>query len=241
MNTTVSVVIPAYNEQEHIANAIQSIQHAFEDTELTLLDLIVSDDDSTDDTAAIANHYGAQIIRSGKRNIGATRNTGASIARGEWLLFVDADTYIEHPTIIELKKAIQDGVIGGGARLGWNGKSKLWGELLLLAWNAHNIILRSPPCAFFYIRKDIFNELNGFNENLYAYEELDLAKRAKKHGKFRILSHSAKTSARKMYLYSMWDFILFFIKVTFWQKKTLTNRKNLNIWYPEQSDKKNES
>lgn len=88
----ISIVIPARNEAKRLAPAIDAIIAAPDVTEV-----IVVDDGSTDETAAVAEAAGARVIRvdallHGERLAGPTRRQGVEAASGEWVLVLDADT-----------------------------------------------------------------------------------------------------------------------------------------------------
>ena len=92
---TVSVVIPAFDAARYLREAIESVLSQTRPP----LELIVVDDGSTDDTAAIAESYGppVRVVASGQRvrNIGGARNAGVGVSRGDVLAFLDADDYWE--------------------------------------------------------------------------------------------------------------------------------------------------
>lgn len=89
----ISVVIPAYNASQYIAEAIDSVLRQG----TVLHELIVVDDASTDDTAMVVqavNHPRLKILSrapSAKSGVSAVRNAGLAVAEGEWVLFLDAD------------------------------------------------------------------------------------------------------------------------------------------------------
>lgn len=89
----VSIIIPAYNARAFLADAIQSVlRQTCDDYEL-----IVVDDGSADDTAAIASSFPrVQCVRQDNAGVSAARNRGATKARGEFIAFLDADD-IWHP------------------------------------------------------------------------------------------------------------------------------------------------
>src|SRR5262245_32246666 len=110
----VSIVIPAYNAAEWIAESIESVlQQTYQD-----LEVILVDDGSTDCTVEIAE----QILRSGRfpyqilhqenKGPSAARNRGWRAARGTWVQFLDADDLI-HRRKIEIQ--IIEGSGGGAA------------------------------------------------------------------------------------------------------------------------------
>lgn len=89
----VSIIVPAYNAESTIAKCIDSILGQT----LVDLELIVVDDGSTDKTGAICSSYNDnRLIYKRKENGGVStaRNVGISLARGEYIGFVDADDYI---------------------------------------------------------------------------------------------------------------------------------------------------
>jgi glycosyltransferase involved in cell wall biosynthesis len=87
IHPSVSVVVPAYNEEAHIVRLLRSLRR--QDTPPR--EVIVADDGSTDATAAVARDEGATVIELPHRGPAAAKNAGAQAARGEVLAFLDAD------------------------------------------------------------------------------------------------------------------------------------------------------
>jgi len=95
----VSVVIPSYNCARYLPAAVDSVRaQSYPDTEI-----IVVDDGSTDETPAIAERYGRQIvyIRTANRGAAAARNRGIRASNGEYLAFLDADDWWEPTKLAE--------------------------------------------------------------------------------------------------------------------------------------------
>src|SRR5580700_8639860 len=86
---TISVVIPAYNAARFVGSAIES---ALAQTS-TPLEVLVIDDGSRDDTAAVVQQYAAPVglLRQSNGGPASARNHGVRVARGEWIAFLDAD------------------------------------------------------------------------------------------------------------------------------------------------------
>ena len=85
--TPVSVVIPAYNSEEFIGEAISSVLAQT----LRVSEIIVVDDGSSDRTAAVAEKLGAVVVRQEHGGISVARNAGIRAAKHEWIAFLDAD------------------------------------------------------------------------------------------------------------------------------------------------------
>ena len=89
--SSVSVIIPAYNAGQRVACTISAAL----DQTLPVLEVIVVDDGSTDDTVEVVKQFGPPVRVVSKPNGGpaSARNLGASLARGEWLAMLDADDW----------------------------------------------------------------------------------------------------------------------------------------------------
>ncbi len=86
----VSIIIPTLNEENYLPKLLNSIKsQTFKDYEI-----IVSDANSTDNTRKIAKKFGCRIV-DGRGSLARGRNKGAESARGELLLFIDADLIIQ--------------------------------------------------------------------------------------------------------------------------------------------------
>lgn len=92
-----SIIIPAYNAEGHISNALESIQEqSFKDYEL-----IVICDSCTDKTAEMAREAGAIVEEVEFHNDGLSRSRGLDIAKGEWVLFMDDDDWWLHEFVLQ--------------------------------------------------------------------------------------------------------------------------------------------
>lgn len=98
---TITVVMPAYNNAEHIAEAIGSVLAQ----DPPPLELLVIDDGSTDDTVAVAERFGppVRVIRQANQGSAVARNRGITEARGSHVAFLDADD-VWHPAKLRLQR-----------------------------------------------------------------------------------------------------------------------------------------
>ena len=111
---TISVIIPARNEEQNLPRLLRSLRHQPIPPE----EIIVVDDDSTDGTAAVARELGARVVTppplpEGWRGKTWACQQGAAEANSEWLLFLDADTWFEPDGLAAVQNEFS--ALGGGA------------------------------------------------------------------------------------------------------------------------------
>jgi len=92
----ISAIIITKNEQEMISDCIKSVKFADE--------IVVVDTGNTDATNSLAKALGARVVVSNGKNYSDFRNDGIRHAKGDWLLFVDADERISPPLANEIKE-----------------------------------------------------------------------------------------------------------------------------------------
>ena len=88
----ISIVIPAYNESAHLSESLPAIHEAaliFKKLDWSY-ELIVCDNNSSDNTSEIAKSFGCSVVFEPINQIARARNSGAKAATGEWLIFIDA-------------------------------------------------------------------------------------------------------------------------------------------------------
>ncbi len=168
----ISVVIPAHNAARTLDECLQAVhQSDYADYEV-----IVVDDASTDSTEQVATRHGCRIVRL-QQNVGAARakNLGASEARGDVILFTDADIVLQRDTLGLIAENLKDpSVAGVVGLLGRSLRYRDFSSQFKNLWMHHTYTrLASSSEAergvgLFYtsiaaIRKDIFEQLGGFD------------------------------------------------------------------------------
>src|SRR5688572_23983955 len=113
----ISLVIPAYNESLLLPRLLDTVDAAREGFGggRDAVEVIVADNSSTDDTAAIARARGCLVAPVAKRMIAAARNGGAALATAPILCFTDADMQIHPDTFNAIDRAMGDARVAGGA------------------------------------------------------------------------------------------------------------------------------
>lgn len=107
--TSVSVIVPAYNEEKYIKKCVDSILNQT----LKDIDIILIDDGSTDRTFEIMQEYSKKnknikAISLPHGGVGIARNKGISLAKGEYIKFIDADDYINPNSLERMYKAAKE-------------------------------------------------------------------------------------------------------------------------------------
>ena len=235
----VSLVIPAFNEERLLPQslaAIKAASSAFAAAGWTT-ELIVCDNNSTDRTGEIAAAAGATVAFEPINQIGRARNTGAARASGDWLLFVDADSFPSKELFASVVTAIGGGTcLAGGAtvRVDLEGFAYAAG---IGWWNFVSRTLKWAAGSFIFCETAVFREVGGFTERLYAAEEIDLFRRLKRLARKRHRSivilhrHPLLTSARKAHLYTIRELLRFWARTVLSGGRTFRNREGAFPWY----------
>jgi glycosyltransferase involved in cell wall biosynthesis len=177
-----SVVVPAYDEAETIGRTLDSL--AGQDAE------VVVAAGGTDDTVRIAERHPAAdlVTRAGGKGPGAARNRGAAAARGELLLFTDADTVVPGDWVERHRRHYdREGVVGvGGPARPLDGG--VVDEVLFTVLSDWWYRVSWPlgfvqqPGFNASVRRSAFEAVSGFDEALPFQEDTDLSLRLKRHG-----------------------------------------------------------
>ncbi len=186
----ISVIIPVINEADSIGLLLQHLKK----TMVGNIELIVVDGGSTDKTKEIAKSEGASIIDAPKGRA-KQMNAGATVATGEVLYFLHADTYPPKNWYNEIMQAIRRGNDAGCCRLSFDDDHP---ALRFYAWfTKFNIDLFRFGDQSLFVRSTLFKKTGGFDENLVVMEDQEFVKTLKKSGTFVILKSRVITSARK--------------------------------------------
>jgi rSAM/selenodomain-associated transferase 2 len=188
----VSIIIPTYNEAENIGRLVNYIiKHCRKGS----YELIVSDGGSADRTVEIAQHSGARAVVSPNKGRAAQMNYAASIAIGEILYFVHADTFPPPSCIDEIEAAVVNGYDLGRFRTAFDSSK------IILNINAFFTRFDWFICyggdQTLFITKKLFNTVKGFKEQMQIMEDYELVARARKFGCYKIFKKAALVSARK--------------------------------------------
>lgn len=234
-----SIIIPAFNEERLIMHCLDSVAESLAANQKPgfTAEIIVVDNNSTDKTAELATQAGAKVVFEPINQIGRARNSGATVATGEWLLFVDADSLLNPGMVADILNMIESGQYVGCGSVMHMPDLPWWGKAAIQLWTVFSVVFHWASGALVVCRADAFREVGGFNQELFAADEIDLSqllkKWGRKHGlKFTILTrHPLVTSPRKVQLYSGWEIVSQILRVIFSPRRSLQDKKKLPIWY----------
>lgn len=192
-STRLAVVIIGRNEGERLRRCLESVQHM--DNPFASLDIIYVDSDSTDNSRHIATEYGARVLTVKPERPAAAigRNAGWQAATADYVLFLDGDTLL-HPQFVRaawanLQADPQIAVVFGHRRE-LAPKASIYQQALDLDW--------IYPLGDFdfcggdaLMRRDVLQQVNGYNPDLIAGEEPEMCQRIRARGyKIRHIDHA---------------------------------------------------
>jgi rSAM/selenodomain-associated transferase 2 len=218
----VSIVIPTLNEAASLGRTLH---------QLTLLnpppfEVIVVDGSSEDETVAVAKlcfesfnqTVCVQILLSERRGRSIQMNYGASVATGDILCFVHADTWVPDDLISVIKQTLAEPSIacGGFISLMAGSYSTRWGISLHNYLKTYYAPLLFKPHLFFrglrllfgdqvmFCRRTDFWDCDGFNQALPIMEDGDLCLRLVKKGRIYQVNRIVQSSDRRVAKWGSW-------------------------------------
>ena len=234
----ISIAIPAFNEAKYLPETITAAKRASRAFAVAgwQSEIVVCDNNSTDATAEVATAHGARVVFEPFNQIAASRNAAGRAAKGDWLVFVDADTQVSPELFREMMLAVAAGdCIGGGAPVLFDSGPWLACQTVHV-WNTLAKLLGWAAGSFLFCRADAFHELDGFDPELFAAEEVDycvrlnrLANRLAK--RMVMLRTPVISSGRKVRALFTPGNLAHGVEAIFTAGGALKNRANCAYWY----------
>jgi len=236
----VSLVIPAYNEEAYLPRLLDTVEAARGRYAAggEAVEVIVADNDSTDGTAEIGRRRGCRIARVEKRVIGAARNGGASVARGEILAFVDADFLIHPDTFNAIERVLaSSGAVGGATGATMErmspGIAGIYAVLMPLVWAT------GMDTGVVFCRKEDFEAVGGYDEDMLYAEDVRFLLKLRRLGKrrrqrlVRATTAKAIASTRKFDSHGDWHYFTLIARSFWWYffSREKIDRFAREYWY----------
>lgn len=182
MSIRFSVIIPAYNEERYLTRLLDSIDVAAERFGCNKVEVIVADNLSTDRTRAVTESKNCKVVTVTKRRIAAARNGGAKAANGEVLCFIDADSALHPNTFHAIDQAMHNEKIIAGAT-GVFLERRSIGLLATYLCMIPALWLTGIDTGVVFCRRDDFDAVGGYNEELYFAEDVAFLYALKRRGR----------------------------------------------------------
>lgn len=188
----ISIIIPVLDEASRIGDLVKYLWHHGMDF---VEEVLVIDGGSKDATVQIALQSGAKVLQSAVRSRAAQMNFGAQAARAPVLYFVHADTLPPASYAADIRLALETNQVMGCYRYQFDSTR------ILLKINAYFNRFPWLWCQggdkTFFIRREIFDELGGYDEYYSIMEEYDFLRRAMPRYPLYTIPKYATVSARK--------------------------------------------
>lgn len=185
---SLAVVVPTLDEEENLRRNLPAARAAADE-------LVVSDGGSRDGTVAVARAAGARVVE-GPPGRGGQLDRGAEATRAEILLFLHADTSLPAGAAEAVREAVRAGAAGGGFFLRFDDRRPLLrlGERLIGLRTRLTRLPLGDQAQF--VTRDAFTALGGYRD-WPILEDLDFARRLRRHGRIALLRPPVTTSARR--------------------------------------------
>ena len=228
----ISIIIPTLNEAQKIGTLIQYLQKLPEARKV--LEIIIVDGGSDDNTIEMAKEKGAKVIATKLRHRAKQMNYGARQARASILYFLHADVFPPQSCIHDILQSIKHKNCFGCFAY------KLDTQILWLKIHGFmtqfNLASTGGGDQSLFIKREDFEAIGGFDEELPIMEDFDFVWKTKRKFPFCVLKKRALVSARRYEQYGYWkifwiDFIVFF------GFRLGRDPKQLAQWYRKQLNK----
>lgn len=180
-----SIIIPTFNEEKHLPKLLECIKNqTYSDYEV-----IVADAKSKDKTRATAKKFGCRIVEGGMPAVG--RNNGAKAAKGNILVFFDADALLDYDFLKNSIEEIERRHLDVASVRITPQTGKILDKILLGFFNAWSVMTQyfypHAVGACIFCKKWLHSKIQGFDKRIVLAEDMDYVRRCSKYGKFRIL------------------------------------------------------
>jgi len=181
-----SVVVPAYNEEKYLPKSLAALKDTLRSMPH---EIIVVDNESTDATRDVLANFGVRIVNESVHNIARVRNTGAEAADGEVIVFIDADTVVRPGVFEKIRESMSnDKCVGGSVKVEYERARRAWVRFFMLSWLFWARFTKMRQGALQFCRRDVFQELGGYDDTIYVGEDIEfhwrLDKLARERGGF---------------------------------------------------------
>lgn len=223
----ISVVIPAFNEAKYIGKCLQSLKE--QDFSPDLFEVIVVDNNSTDETSNIAQKFGFQVVREETQGYVYSLSHGMKIAKGEIIAVTDADTILYKNWLQAISNSFKDpNVVGITGAVTPQGKS-FW--MVPIGRSIYSIFLKltfgvgKPNLTGFNlaVRKSAYEQVGGLNLDYKMSPDVELGLKLTKVGKVifapRMQVYGSMRRWEKNPFKTLWEYSLGYFNTLWFKRK----------------------
>ena len=194
----ISIIIPTLNEEKCLPKLLKCIK----EQTYKYYEIIVADADSKDKTKQIARKFGCKVVKSGGLPA-VGRNNGAKAAKGDILLFLDADSLIENNFLENAVNDMERRKLDAAGSYLYPLGNRLLDRFFLGIFNVWTWITQffyANACGTgIFCRRRLHEKVKGFDETIKLSEDMDYAKRCGRIGKFRMIKNSKVVYSMRRY------------------------------------------
>lgn len=191
----ISVIIPAHNEENYIGLTLDAVNRQ----NYPHFEVIVVANGCTDRTPTIAFNACHRLVVLSNKGLGVARNLGAKLARGELLLFLDADTLLEPGALETVAHKFTREHAAGTFRCRPDGERRAYRVIYLVKNFLHRWSIHQGSSGVILCWKNDFLTAHGFDEALQVRENSELIKRLRAFGKYRYFNETTATTSMRRY------------------------------------------
>lgn len=192
---TISVVIPAHNEERYLRRTLDAVKRQDYDW----FEIIVVANGCTDSTAEVAKGRCNRLVTMSQKSLGVARNLGARLAKGELLLFLDADTILEPKALRVIAQDFSKNHSAGTLK-GLPDTERFKYRLVYGLKNfVHRFSLHRGSSGVILCWKRYFMHIGGFDEGLEVRENSELMRRLGRFGKYKYIEKTSATTSMRRY------------------------------------------
>ncbi len=186
---SVSIIIPAKNEERMIGRCLESIRSLHAAPEM--YEIIVVDNGSSDKTILITQSYGAKVLSEPRGTIAFLRNIGAKYSTGNILAFLDADCLVADEWLTAALEEFKDEKVGAaGCNYSLQSRGTWVEETTEFSMKEKEARSETDwiQSGNLFIRREVFELVGGFDQNLRVCEDSDICYRIKDLG-YKVISN----------------------------------------------------
>jgi glycosyltransferase involved in cell wall biosynthesis len=195
LSRLITIIIPAHNEESYLGQTLEAVRRQ----NYPWVEVIVVANGCTDRTAEVAKGKCDRLIALSQKSLGVARNLGARMAKGELIIFLDADTTLEP---MALRRIAQDFSPGSAAATirGRPDCERFEFRLIYMIKNfMHRWLLHAGSSGVIICWKYQFVQAGGFDEGLEICENSELIRRLKKFGRYKYIGDVSATTSMRRY------------------------------------------